>query len=149
MRPTFSRNTNIINETLLVRKRKESECYSHPDTPVLQEKNQNNAYEENYITMEKIGEGSHGVVKKCIHRETNKQFAVKISVMESQHALFLKNNFRDIKKLKHPNILKYKAMYFDNKMHISYLIMEYLPYPNLLKAHIDTEEVLFQSISGV
>jgi hypothetical protein len=52
--------------------------------------------------------------------------------MDDEHIFFLKRNFIAIQNLDHPNILKYKALYFDLKKHVSYLVMEYLSYPNLL-----------------
>ena len=52
--------------------------------------------------------------------------------MDEEHILELKKNFLSIKNLRHPNIIKYHALYFDLKKHLAYLIMEYYPYPNLL-----------------
>ena len=36
-----------------------------------------------------------------------------------------------MKCLNHENIIKYKALYLDKAKRISYLIMDYIPYPTL------------------
>ena len=36
-----------------------------------------NKFEEKYEVLQKIGEGAHGVVSKCISKKTKKIFAVK------------------------------------------------------------------------
>lgn len=66
-----------------------------------------------YVLGEKIGEGAHGVVKKCYSKTTNELFAVKICTLDPEHILFLRQNFIDIKKLKHPHIISYKAIFFE------------------------------------
>lgn len=39
-------------------------------------------FEETFETHEILGEGAHGVVKKCVHRVTGQVLAVKILKME-------------------------------------------------------------------
>ncbi len=56
--------------------------------------------------------------------------------MDEEHYLELKKNFLSIKMLKHPNIIKYHALYFDLKKHLAYLIMEYFPFKNLLELEL-------------
>jgi hypothetical protein len=53
-------------------------------------------------------------------------------MMDDEHLFNLKRNFISIKHLDHPDIIKYKAFYYNIKKHISYLIMEYWPFQNLL-----------------
>lgn len=56
--------------------------------------------------------------------------------MDEEHYLELKKNFLSMKMLKHPNIIKYHALYFDLKKHLAYLIMEYFPFKNLLELEL-------------
>lgn len=53
--------------------------------------------------------------------------------MDDEHILFLKKNFKEIRKLNHIHIVKYKAMYLNLHKHTCYLVMDYEPLPNLLK----------------
>jgi serine/threonine protein kinase len=52
--------------------------------------------------------------------------------LDEEHILFVKKNFKDIIALDHPNIIKYKAMYLDQKNNICYLVMDYVTTPNLM-----------------
>ena len=61
---------------------------------------------------EKIGEGAHGVVRKCYSKESGQLFAAKTFQVDREHIIFLKQNFIDIKKLSHPNVIGYKALFF-------------------------------------
>ena len=45
--------------------------------------------------------------------------------LNEEHCIFLKRNFKFIKKLNHPNIIKYKALYLDFQKKRCYLIMNY------------------------
>lgn len=51
--------------------------------------------------------------------------------MDEEHIVFLKKNFKQIRSLDHPNVIKYKAMYLDYKNKICYLIMDYETSPSL------------------
>lgn len=62
---------------------------------------------------DKIGEGAHGVVHKCHNKEKDKCFAVKTIVLDIEHLIFLRNNFVNIKNLKHDHIVKYKSIFFE------------------------------------
>ena len=61
---------------------------------------------------DKIGEGAHGLVKKCIDKQSRELCAVKVLTLETEHILHLRTNFIDIKELQHPNIPSYKALFF-------------------------------------
>lgn len=91
---------------------------------------------------EKAGEGAHGIVKKCYDKKTGEVFAVKTITLEREHILFLKKNFQDVKALKHPHILTYKSLFFELKYARCYLLMDYLPYPDLQEAGVHSEEEL-------
>lgn len=48
--------------------------------------------------------------------------------MDEEHYPELKKNFINMKMLRHPNIIRYNALYFDFKKHLAYLVMEYFPH---------------------
>ena len=90
-------------------------------------------FDEKYELGKKIGEGANGLVRECLHKKKNKKYAVKTMMMDEEHIVSLKNNFFNVRELNHPNIVRFKALYLDMKKHLSYLVMEYITYPNLLK----------------
>ena len=51
--------------------------------------------------------------------------------LNEEHCLFLKKNFKYIRNLDHPNIIKYKALYLDLQKRNCYLVMEYETMPSL------------------
>ena len=51
--------------------------------------------------------------------------------LDQEHILYLKKNFVDIKSLKHPNVLYYRALFFEPKSSKCYLVMDYVPFPDL------------------
>lgn len=53
-------------------------------------------------------------------------------MMDEEHIMTIKQNFLNVRKLNHPNIIKFKALYIDMKKHLSYLVMDYVTEPNLL-----------------
>ena len=61
--------------------------------------------------------------------------------MDEEHILELKKNFLSIKQLRHSNIIKYHALYFDLKKSIAYLVMEHFPFPNLADIDFSDEAV--------
>lgn len=56
--------------------------------------------------------------------------------MDEQHIRELKKNFIFMKELEFPGVIQYKALYFDHEKRTTYLVMEYLPLPNLIEAKI-------------
>jgi serine/threonine protein kinase len=59
--------------------------------------------------------------------------------MDEEHCLQLKKNFIAIKALRHPSIIRYRALYIDLAKHSAYLVMEYFPCKNLLELEIKDE----------
>jgi len=53
----------------------------------------------------------------------------------------------DIRQLRHPHIIDYKMLFFEMKNETCYLVMEYLPYPNLVEFKINSEEVTITKCS--
>lgn len=47
-----------------------------------------------------------------------------------------------MKRLKHPNIIKYEALYVDTKKRMGWLVMEFVDLPSLAKAKPKTEDDL-------
>ena len=82
------------------------------------------------------------MVKKCIDRYTGETCAVKTIRLEREHFLYIKHSFMDVKALKHPNIVSYKALFFEAKTHKCHLVTEYFPIPDLEHARIRSEEEL-------
>ena len=78
-----------------------------------------------------MGEGAHGVVRTCVHKETGRTYAVKMQHMQEEQIRFLKTNFISIRQLKNDNIIGYKALYLDSAKHTCHLVMEYAPFPHL------------------
>ena len=64
-------------------------------------------------------------MRKCYLRENKKVFAVKTMMMDDEHILFLKKNFKQIRGLNHQHIIKYQAMYLNLQNHTCYLVMDY------------------------
>jgi serine/threonine protein kinase len=96
------------------------------------EKRFHSLFKDKYLMGEKIGEGAHGVVRHCIEKSTNLGFAVKTISLDREHILFLKENFTAIKALKHEHIIGYRALFFEMKSETCHLVMDYLPFPDLL-----------------
>lgn len=90
---------------------------------------------------EKIGEGAHGVVRNCFSKSTGERYAVKTITLDREHILFLKKNFMDIKALNHEHVIRYKALFFEMKSSTCHLIMNYLPFPDLLHLDLKSEQV--------
>jgi hypothetical protein len=44
--------------------------------------------------------------------------------------------------LKHPHITVYKALFFEMKTETCHLVMDYLPFPDLLHIEIKSEQVM-------
>ena len=48
----------------------------------------------------------------------------------------------EIKSLKHPHILSYRSLFFEPKSSKCYLVMEYVPFPDLEHVQLASEEEL-------
>jgi serine/threonine protein kinase len=88
----------------------ETECESqvgYGSDHVLSETSASGLFEGTYDILEKLGEGSSGVVHKCCKRTTGELFAAKSFTFEDEHVPSLKSNFLVQKSLSHPSIIKY------------------------------------------
>lgn len=83
--------------------------------------------EEQYRKVEKIGEGTYGVVYKAVNQSTGETVALKKIRLESEDEGVPSTAIREIsllKELTHPNVVNLNdVMYSENKL---YLIFEFL-----------------------
>jgi serine/threonine protein kinase len=54
-------------------------------------------------------------------------------MFDDEHVPLMERSFTDIRRLDHPNIVRYKALYLDLEKHLAYLVMEYINLPSLIK----------------
>jgi hypothetical protein len=80
-------------------------------------------FAKKYELCEKLGEGSNGVVYRCKKRSTGKEFAAKSFMVEDENIAELKKNFLIIKRLRHPQIIEYEALYLDLTKRKGWLVM--------------------------
>jgi len=97
-----------------------------------------NTYDEldKYIKIEKVGEGTYGVVFKSRNKETQELVALKKIKLENEDEGIPSTAIREIsilKQLKHPNIVNLKELVHGEKK--LYLIFEYLDHD--LKKFLD------------
>lgn len=82
---------------------------------------------DRYETLQKIGEGTYGVVFKARDRETNEMIALKRIRLEQEDEGVPSTAIREIsilKELQHPNIVRFMdVVHSDNKL---FLVFEYL-----------------------
>jgi len=113
---------------------------------------------EDFQKLEKIGEGTYGVVYKAKHRVTNETIALKKIRLEQEDEGVPSTAIREIsllRELQHPNIVKFMdVIHTDNKL---YLVFEFLDQD--LKRYMDTipgpmdrmllKSYLYQLINGI
>jgi len=95
---------------------------------------------EDYIKIEKIGEGTYGVVYKGRHKASDNLVALKKIRLENEEEGVPSTAIREIsilKELKHPNIVGLDDVILSDKS--LYLVFEFLQED--LKKHIDNYEV--------
>lgn len=86
----------------------------------------------------KLGEGTDGVVHRCLKKRSGMEYAVKSFVFDDEHIPQILSNFVLMKGLNHRNIVKYEALYLDIKKHACWLVMELFNAPNLARVVIKT-----------
>ena len=92
----------------------QSPCYSHLDK---------------YIKLEKLGEGTYGVVYKAQDKVTKEYVALKKIRLEKEDDGVPSTAIREIsllKSLKHPNVVELKEVLYSEKS--LYLVFEYLEF---------------------
>ena len=86
----------------------------------------NTNFEDTYEIGEEIGEGHFAVVKKCLNKKNNKEYAVKIinkQKLQKKDLGFIMKEKNYMKIVKHPNIVSLIED-FENEKYI-YLVMNY------------------------
>lgn len=84
---------------------------------------------DKYQRLEKLGEGTYGVVYKAKNTETDEIVAIKKIRLEKEDDGVPSTAIREIsllKNLKHPNIVELKEVLFSQEQ--LYLVFEYLEY---------------------
>lgn len=83
---------------------------------------------DDFIFLEKIGEGSFSSVHKVRNKKDNLEYALKrvkmgsLKEKEKENAL---NEIRILASIDHSNIISYKNAFFDEKSYSLCIIMEY------------------------
>ncbi|KAL4432623.1 hypothetical protein ABPG74_004916 [Tetrahymena malaccensis] len=95
--------------------------------------NQTRIFEENYeLIGEKLGEGSQGDVRKCIHKKSQQVYAVKmIRNGDTEIILSAITSFQIAKNLNHPSIIKPYELFINQETEKIYYVMEYCEYGSL------------------
>jgi len=81
---------------------------------------------------DKLGEGCHGEVRKCIHKTTKKIYAVKmIRNGDTEIILSAITSFKIAKTLNHPAVIKPKELFINRETEKIYYVMEFCEYGSL------------------
>ena len=106
----------------------------------------NNNFEDKYETKEKLGEGHFAIVKKCIEKQSGKEYAVKIISKQKlgkidMDLIIQEKNYMRL--INHPNIVCLVEDFEDEKY--IYLVMEYYKGGDLysyIKEYRDNDKIL-------
>lgn len=83
------------------------------------------SFENKYELHEILGEGTVGTVKRATSKDKKEEFAVKIvRTRDMELLLNLKNEFVNLKRLDHANIVKVYELHYDPKTSRVYIVME-------------------------
>jgi len=97
-----------------------------------------NSFEGKYELFEILGEGTTGVVKKCIDRKTRESFAAKIiRTNDTEIIKAIKNEFLIQKQLSHPNIVKVYELFYNPIVSQIVIVMELIDGVELFDDVID------------
>lgn len=91
---------------------------------------------EKYKKLDKVGEGTYGVVYKCVNMETQELCALKKIRLENEDEGIPSTAIREIsilKQMRHPNIVTLKDLIHGDKK--LYLVFEFMDYD--LKKFLD------------
>ncbi|EAS05276.2 dual-specificity kinase domain protein (macronuclear) [Tetrahymena thermophila SB210] len=109
-------------------KRKSSKSFLKISIPLRKQSLSNSgrkSYHDKYITLEKIGQGSLGLVSRCKCVSTQKDYAVKtIGFKDGEHLLNISREFFLLQSLKHPNVVRTYDLFIENKK--CYIILDYV-----------------------
>ena len=125
---------NIIKEEISINPNKKEEILSIPPDPLLNPLFQNSQIQNNhsqicdFILKDKLGEGTFGIVRLGINKQTNEKVAIKImnklKILQYEDKTRIEREIKILKCLHHPNIVHlYNVIQSDKSI---YLIMEYI-----------------------
>jgi calcium-dependent protein kinase len=116
-------------------------------------------FQEVYRIAQNLGNGTYGDIKTCFHKETGQKRAVKLfrkDLLQGDDTKEnLTNEFKILKGLDHPNIIRTYELFEDTKRF--YLVIEYCSggdlFTEILKRHSfseqDAAKIFFQIVSAV
>lgn len=72
------------------------------------------SFENFYILLGKLGEGSNGIVKKCQEIKTNTIYAVKISRLSDDELIRVtKRTYHIMRRIYHENVIRPKCLFIN------------------------------------
>jgi len=72
-----------------------------------------------------LGEGTFGLVRRCVERDTGREYAVKRMVTRDEETLSnIRSEFQHISKLRHPNVVQVHELLIDSANGTVHLLME-------------------------
>lgn len=84
-----------------------------------------NAFEAKYELREVLGQGTSGLVKKCVNRKTGELFAVKtVRTGDTEILKAIKNEFLLQRELSHPNVVRVHELFYDPVTSHAKIVME-------------------------
>ena len=101
---------------------------------------QKNSSIDNYEIIKEIGKGSFSNVFLVKKKENQKEYALKkvnLSNMSSKEKDNALKEVNFLAEIKDSNVIGYEESFYDKKMNILYLVMEYAPYGDLNKIITD------------
>lgn len=78
-----------------------------------------------YKRKERLGEGTASVVRRYVKKSSGERFSVKITRTRDDEIFSqIKEEFENMRELKHKNVINYHELYYDEFKGLIYLVME-------------------------
>ena len=82
-----------------------------------------NSFDELFTLTQKVGEGSQSIIYECIEKDTQDKFIVKkMRNRDIESLVNLKEEYRILKNLNHPHIIKVFYLFINDKTSVSHMI---------------------------
>ena len=102
-------------------------------------------HDEYSFTGITLGQGAHAIVKQINKKNNPSQiYAVKIQRTGDTEVINqIKNTYKNTLMLKHPGVINTLELFIDYETETTYEVMEYCPFPSLLKIikHLDLKSI--------